>query len=254
LLTAVKEIGAKYGFKSVCYGHAGDGNLHVNIIKGDLTEEQWKTDVTLGIRELFTRVVELGGTLSGEHGIGLVQQPYMDIAFNKIQLDLMRGIKATFDPNNILNPGKIFTSHESQPEPDHQHPGDSSPGSPDDPGSGRFLWHDLSVKDASKVSEFYEKVTGWERQGFDMGGYNDYVMSPEEGEDPIAGICYARGSNKDIPPQWLMYVNVKKLDKSLEAVTRLGGKVIGDKRKMGDDGKHYCLIQDPAGAFMMICG
>jgi predicted enzyme related to lactoylglutathione lyase len=181
----------------------------------------------------------------------------MDIAFNKIQLDLMRGIKATFDPNNILNPGKIFTSPESQSEsesesePEPEYPGDSSPGSP---GSGRFLWHDLTVKDASKVSEFYEKVTGWERQGFDMGGYNDYVMSPEEGEDPIAGICYARGSNKDIPPQWLMYVNVKKLDKSLEAVERFGGKVIGDKRKMGDDGKYYCLIQDPAGAFMMICG
>jgi glycolate oxidase len=261
LLTAVKEIGAKYGFKSVCYGHAGDGNLHVNIIKGDLTEEQWKTDVTLGIRELFTRVVELGGTLSGEHGIGLVQQPYMDIAFNKIQLDLMRGIKATFDPNNILNPGKIFTSplHPG----DTQHPGDSSPGNTGTTdnedtqvyeGSGRFLWHDLTVKDASKVSEFYEKVTGWERQSFDMGGYNDYVMSPEEGEDPIAGICYARGSNKDIPPQWLMYVNVKNLDKSLEKCTLLGGKVIGEKRKMGDDGKYYCLIQDPAGAFMMICG
>ena len=176
----------------------------------------------------------------------------MDIAFNKIQLDLMRGIKATFDPNNILNPGKIFTSP--------QHPGDSSPGNTDTEdtqvyeGPGRFLWHDLTVKDASKVSELYEKVTGWERQGFDMGGYNDYVMSPEEGEDPIAGICYARGSNKDIPPQWLMYVNVKNLDKSISAVERLGGKVIGDKRKMGDDGKYYCLIQDPAGAYMMICG
>lgn len=248
LLTAVKEIGAKYGFKSVCYGHAGDGNLHVNIIQGDLTEDQWKTDVTLGIRELFTRVVKLGGTLSGEHGIGLVQQPYMDIAFNKIQLDLMRGIKATFDPNNILNPGKIFTAPQ-QPEP--LQPEDESPGYE---GSGRFLWHDLTVKDASKVSEFYEKVTGWERQGFDMGGYNDYVMSPEEGEDPIAGICYARGSNKDIPPQWLMYVNVKNLDKSISAVKRFGGKVIGEKSKMGDDGKFYCLIQDPAGAFMMICG
>jgi predicted enzyme related to lactoylglutathione lyase len=118
-----------------------------------------------------------------------------------------------------------------------------------------ILWHDLTVNDASKVSEFYEKVVGWERQGFEMdGGYNDYVMSPEEGEDPIAGICYARGGNKDIPPQWLMYVNVENLDKSLEAVTRLGGKVLGDKRKMGDDGKFYCLIQDPAGAYMMICG
>ena len=108
LLAGVKEIGAKYGFKSVCYGHAGDGNLHVNIIKGNMSEAAWKEDVTNGIRELFTLVVSLGGTLSGEHGIGLVQQPYMPIAFSPVQLDLMRGIKQVFDPKGILNPGKIF--------------------------------------------------------------------------------------------------------------------------------------------------
>jgi len=108
LLEGVKLIGAKYGFKSVCYGHAGDGNLHVNIIRGDISEEQWKIDVPKGIREIFTLVVSLGGTLSGEHGIGLVQQPFMDIRFSEVQLNLMRQIKAVFDPNNILNPGKIF--------------------------------------------------------------------------------------------------------------------------------------------------
>jgi glycolate oxidase len=108
LLEGVKLIGAKYGFKSVCYGHAGDGNLHVNIIRGELSETQWKQDITKGIREIFTLVVSLGGTLSGEHGIGLVQQPYMDIRFSEIQLNLMRQIKGVFDPNNILNPGKIF--------------------------------------------------------------------------------------------------------------------------------------------------
>lgn len=108
LLEGVKLIGTKYGFKSVCYGHAGDGNLHVNIIRGELSETQWKQDITKGIREIFTLVVSLGGTLSGEHGIGLVQQPYMDIRFSEMQLNLMRQIKAVFDPNNILNPGKIF--------------------------------------------------------------------------------------------------------------------------------------------------
>jgi glycolate oxidase len=112
LLAGVKEIGNKYGFKTVCYGHAGDGNLHVNIIKGDLSEEVWKRDVSKGIREIFELVVNLGGTLSGEHGIGLVQQPYMDIAFSEVQLNLMRGIKHAFDPNGILNPGKIFTKQE----------------------------------------------------------------------------------------------------------------------------------------------
>lgn len=108
LLGHVKRIGAAYGFKSVCYGHAGDGNLHINIIKGDLTDEQWNVELPLAIRELFTEVVALGGTLSGEHGIGLVQKEYMNIPFNETSLDLMRGIKKVFDPNGILNPGKIF--------------------------------------------------------------------------------------------------------------------------------------------------
>ncbi|MFN5317697.1 MAG: FAD-binding oxidoreductase, partial [Bacteroidia bacterium] len=108
LLEGVKAIGAKYGFKSVCYGHAGDGNLHVNIIRGELTDAQWKIDIPKGIREIFALVVSLGGTLSGEHGIGLVQQPYMDIKFPDFQLELMRKIKFAFDPKGILNPGKIF--------------------------------------------------------------------------------------------------------------------------------------------------
>ena len=108
LLKGVKEIGKKYGFKSVCYGHAGDGNLHVNIIKGDTSEEIWNNDLPNGISEIFQLCVELGGTISGEHGIGLVQQPYMHIAIDEKRLELMRGIKKLFDPNLILNPGKIF--------------------------------------------------------------------------------------------------------------------------------------------------
>jgi glycolate oxidase len=108
LLAGIKEIGNKYGFKSVCYGHAGDGNLHVNIIKGEMTDENWQTEVTKGIREIFELTVSLKGTISGEHGIGFVQKNYMDIAFSEVELQLMKGIKAVFDPNNILNPGKIF--------------------------------------------------------------------------------------------------------------------------------------------------
>ncbi len=108
LLHHVKRIGVNYGFKSVCYGHAGDGNLHVNIIKGNLSDEQWNNELPLAIRELFGEVVRLGGTLSGEHGIGLVQKPYMDIAFSETSLNLMRSIKTVFDPKGILNPGKIF--------------------------------------------------------------------------------------------------------------------------------------------------
>ena len=108
LLEGIKSIGNKYGFKSVCYGHAGDGNLHVNIIKSDMSDDNWLTQVPLGIREIFELTVGLKGTLSGEHGIGFVQKNYMDIAFTKTHLELMESIKRVFDPNNILNPGKIF--------------------------------------------------------------------------------------------------------------------------------------------------
>ena len=108
LLNGVKSIGRKYGFHSVCYGHAGDGNLHVNIIKGDLSDEQWNGSLKEGIREIFLLVKELGGTLSGEHGIGLVQKEYMNIVFDPVQMHLMKEIKKVFDPRNILNPGKIF--------------------------------------------------------------------------------------------------------------------------------------------------
>jgi len=108
LLKGVKEIGRKYGFHSVCYGHAGDGNLHVNIIRGELTEEQWNGTLKEGIREIFLLVKQLGGTISGEHGIGLVQKSYMDVIFDDTSMELMRQIKKVFDPSNILNRGKIF--------------------------------------------------------------------------------------------------------------------------------------------------
>lgn len=108
LLRIIKQIGEEYGFHSVCYGHAGDGNLHVNIVKAKMSDEDWKIKLPQGIRVLFKEVVRLGGTISGEHGIGLVQKEYMDIAFNDIQMALMKKIKDVFDPNGILNPGKIF--------------------------------------------------------------------------------------------------------------------------------------------------
>lgn len=111
LLKGVKEIGSKYGFDSYCYGHVGDGNLHVNIVKGNLTDAQWNDPdgpLTEGIKEIFRLCVKLGGTISGEHGIGLVQKPFIKIAFNDTQISLMKNIKKVFDPNNILNPEKIF--------------------------------------------------------------------------------------------------------------------------------------------------
>jgi glycolate oxidase len=108
LLIGVKEIGGKYGFKSVCYGHAGDGNLHVNIIKGEMSDSDWKNKITFGIREIFELTKNLGGTISGEHGIGLVQKEYLGIVLSDKNIELQKGIKKLFDPNQILNPGKIF--------------------------------------------------------------------------------------------------------------------------------------------------
>ncbi len=108
LITGIKAIGDRYGFESVCYGHAGDGNLHVNIIKTSMSDEDWKNKLPKGIEEIFELTVSLGGTLSGEHGIGYVQKDYMPIKFPEIHLSLMRGIKKVFDPNYIMNPGKVF--------------------------------------------------------------------------------------------------------------------------------------------------
>ena len=108
LLSGVKVIGEKFGFNSVCYGHAGDGNLHINIIKGDMSDDDWDNKLNLGIREIFELTVSLGGTLSGEHGIGWVQKQFMDIAFSEKNIEIQKGIKRLFDPNNILNPDKMF--------------------------------------------------------------------------------------------------------------------------------------------------
>ncbi|HEV2831053.1 MAG TPA: FAD-linked oxidase C-terminal domain-containing protein [Hanamia sp.] len=108
LIKGVKQLGIEYGFKAVCYGHAGDGNLHIRIKKEGTSNSQDDPEIIKSLRALFALVKSLGGTISGEHGIGLIQKSYMDIVFSEKQLDLMRGIKKVFDPNNILNAGKIF--------------------------------------------------------------------------------------------------------------------------------------------------
>jgi len=110
LLDVVKRIGEEYGFRSVCYGHAGDGNLHINILKDEMSDEVWSKELPKAITKLFESVVEMGGTLSGEHGIGIVQAPYMSIACSEAQLGVMKSIKDALDPKGILNPGKIFSN------------------------------------------------------------------------------------------------------------------------------------------------
>ena len=108
LIRGVKALGKEYNFDVVCYGHAGDGNLHIRIKKPGSIYSLNNPDVIPALQALFKLVKSLGGTISGEHGIGLIQKPYMDIVFDEAGLQLMRGIKKVFDPNNILNSGKIF--------------------------------------------------------------------------------------------------------------------------------------------------
>ena len=108
LIKGVKELGRKYNFEAVCYGHAGDGNLHIRIRKEGHPFSLNNPEVIPSLRALFELVHQLGGTISAEHGIGLIQKSYMDIVFSDAALEIMRKIKSAFDPHQILNPGKIF--------------------------------------------------------------------------------------------------------------------------------------------------
>jgi glycolate oxidase len=108
LIKGAKELGVQNGFKVVCYGHAGDGNLHIRINHPTIKKSYGNDEMNAILKKLFELVKELGGTISGEHGIGLIQKSYMPVLFDEVSLELMRGIKNTFDPNHILNCGKIF--------------------------------------------------------------------------------------------------------------------------------------------------
>ncbi|EGS2256679.1 FAD-binding protein [Campylobacter coli] len=107
LLEGIDEISKKYGFKIPCFGHTGDGNVHTNIMVPDKNDEEQVKKGYEVVEEVFKLTVELGGTLSGEHGIGLSKAPFMKLAFSDAEMNLMRNIKKAFDPNNILNPFKM---------------------------------------------------------------------------------------------------------------------------------------------------
>jgi uncharacterized protein len=114
------------------------------------------------------------------------------------------------------------------------------------PAPGSIGWVDLTVPDAAHIRDFYAKVTGWEPQSVEMGGYKDFTMIAPTG-DAVAGICHARGVNAGLPAQWLVYIVVENLDASLEHVLTLGGKVLALPRGSPGQGR-ICVIQDPAGA------
>lgn len=108
LIRGVKALGRQHAFDVICYGHAGDGNLHIRINHPTIKNSYGNDEMTAILTTLFQLVKKLGGTISGEHGVGLIQKPYLSTVFTDANLRLMRGIKKVFDPNNILNAGKIF--------------------------------------------------------------------------------------------------------------------------------------------------
>ncbi len=111
---------------------------------------------------------------------------------------------------------------------------------------GKIGWVDLTTENAEEIRDFYTKVTGWNPQPLSMGDYNDFVMlSPNN--DPISGICHKKGSNINLPNQWLIYITVDDIQKSIDQCLALGGKVISDPKNYGDKAK-YCIIEDPSGA------
>jgi len=110
LLKGIKEISRRFGMRLVNFGHAGDGNVHVNVLKDDLPDERWEQTLAAVQEEIYRLTLSLEGTITGEHGIGATRGEYLPMAMNEAQIAVMRGIKTAFDPNDILNPGKIFPS------------------------------------------------------------------------------------------------------------------------------------------------
>jgi len=115
---------------------------------------------------------------------------------------------------------------------------------------GRIEWLDLTVADASRVRDFYRKVIGWKSADVDMGSYSDFNINLPDSGETVAGICHARGTNANIPAQWLVYVRVADVKESAAECQKRGGKVLDGPRRMG--GSNFCVIQDPAGAVMAL--
>ncbi len=108
LLKGLAEVSQRHGVRIISFGHAGDGNVHVNVLKDALADERWATLVPAVQEEIYRVALSLGGTLTGEHGIGVTRKRYLPLAVDETQIVLMRQIRDAFDPNHILNPGKIF--------------------------------------------------------------------------------------------------------------------------------------------------
>ncbi len=122
---------------------------------------------------------------------------------------------------------------------------------PPTPRPGQLSWMDLTIPDADAVSAFYHEVVGWKVMPLSMGDYDDYVMTDPATDAAVAGVCHARGVNSDLPPQWLLYITVDKLEERIARCKELGGEILGGIRSLGASGR-FCVIRDPAGAVMAL--
>ena len=104
----INSLKKNYGFDAACFGHAGDGNVHVIMFPGKFSEEEWTVKYPEICKAVYKKAVDLGGKIAAEHGIGVIRKSYLKIAIGEAQLELLKSAKKAFDPKNIMNPGKIF--------------------------------------------------------------------------------------------------------------------------------------------------
>jgi predicted enzyme related to lactoylglutathione lyase len=116
---------------------------------------------------------------------------------------------------------------------------------------GTIVWRDLTVEDASGIRDFYSEVVGWKSESVSMGEYDDFNMNAPASGESMAGVCHARGTNSGLPAQWLNYVVVEDLDRSVRRCKELGGEVLVEPKSAGGQARH-CVIRDPAGAVLAL--
>jgi hypothetical protein len=120
------------------------------------------------------------------------------------------------------------------------------------PIGGTIGWRDLTVADADGLRSFYGAVAGWTFRPHDMGDYHDYEVLAADGETCIAGLCHARGSNANLPPVWMMYIQVDNVEHAAKQCVEQGGELLDGPRTMG--GQLFCAFRDPAGAVAALIG
>jgi len=113
---------------------------------------------------------------------------------------------------------------------------------------GTIGWTDLTVPNAEKIKQFYQQVVGWKSSPVSMGDYDDFTMVGPNDNIPYAGICNAKGTNSNLPPYWLIYINVSNIEESVNKVKKMGGEILFEPKTINNYGK-YCVIKDPAGAY-----